>query len=80
MKLPDKFPTGCEFGTNGDAAEFVKFPDGRVFVLNEDTGELSSTPARDLPTSAGSNRSSEESLRTTAAWALARAAATAAAK
>lgn len=77
MRVPDKFPPGCEFGTNGDATEFVKFPDGRVFGLDEDTGLLYLTPARDLPLSAGSNRSSEESLRATADWALSRAAAAA---
>lgn len=74
MKVPDKFPAGCKFGTNGDATEFVKFPDGRVFGLDEDTGELYLTPARDLPLSSGSNGSSEESLRATAEWARSRAA------
>ena len=67
MRVPDKFPPGCEFCTNGDAIECVKFPDGRVFVLDEETGLLRLTSARDLPMSPGCNRSSEESLRATAA-------------
>jgi hypothetical protein len=67
MKVPDKFPAGSEFGTNGDATEFVKFPDGRVFGLDERTGDLYLTPARDLPLSRGSNPSNEESLRAAAA-------------
>lgn len=67
MRVPDKFPPGCEFGTNGDATEFVKFPDGRVFVLDEDSGLLRLTGAKDLPVSPGSNRSDEASLRAAAA-------------
>ena len=67
MRVPDKFPPGCEFGTNGDATEFVKFPDGRVFGLKEETGELYLTPAPDLPLSFGSNPSSEASLCAVAA-------------
>lgn len=67
VPVPDKFPPGCAFGTNGDATEFVKFPDGRVFRLDDDTGTMSLTPARDLPLSPGSNPSTEAAFRAAAA-------------
>lgn len=40
MKVPDKFPPGCVFGMDlddddGVELSFVKFPDGRVFFINE---------------------------------------------
>lgn len=67
MKVPDKFPPGCEFGTNGDATEFVRFPDGKVFRLDDGDGSLVLTALRDLPLSPGSNPSNEASLREAAA-------------
>ncbi len=40
MRVPDKFPEGCEFGmdrTDDDGVErsYVRFPDGKVFFLDE---------------------------------------------
>ncbi len=40
MLVPDRFPEGCEFGmdlTDGDGVErsYVRFPDGRIFFLDE---------------------------------------------
>ena len=38
MKVPDKFPPGCEFFASFSGDDFVRFPDGKVFVL-DDSGE-----------------------------------------
>ena len=40
MRVPDRFPPGCEFGmdlTDDDGVElsYVEFPDGKRFVFNE---------------------------------------------
>ena len=39
MKVPDKFPPGCKFLASFSGDDFVRFPDGKVFVL-EDSGVL----------------------------------------
>jgi hypothetical protein len=38
MEIPDKFPPGCEFLASFSGDDFVVFPDGKVFVL-DDSGE-----------------------------------------
>ena len=38
MKVPDKFPPGCKFLASFSGDDFVVFPDGKVFVL-DDSGE-----------------------------------------
>jgi hypothetical protein len=38
MEIPDKFPTGCKFLASFSGDDFVVFPDGKVFVL-DDSGE-----------------------------------------
>ena len=38
MKVPDKFPPGCKFLASFSGDDFVIFPDGKVFVL-DDSGE-----------------------------------------
>jgi hypothetical protein len=35
MKVPDKFPPGCEFLASFSGDDFVLFPDGKVFVLDD---------------------------------------------
>ncbi len=40
MKVPDKFPPGCKFMSSFGGDEFVKFPDGKWFRLDEDAVEL----------------------------------------
>lgn len=50
MKVPDKFPPGCVFGmdrADGDGIErsYVKFPDGKVFFLDEKAPWNGLTPA-----------------------------------
>ena len=55
MKLPDKFPPGCTFVANFSGDDFVEFPDGKVFRLNDDGETLDSVPAlprRGAPSSA----------------------------
>ncbi len=54
MKLPDKFPSGCSFWANFSGDDFVEFPDGKVFRLNDDGETLDpvpSRPARGAPSS-----------------------------
>ena len=38
MKVPDKFPPGCKFLASFSGDDFVVFPDGKVFVL-DDSGD-----------------------------------------
>lgn len=38
MEIPDKFPPGCKFLASFSGDDFVVFPDGKVFVL-DDSGE-----------------------------------------
>jgi hypothetical protein len=55
MKLPDKFPPGCTFVSNFSGDDFVRFPDGGVFRLNDDGETLDSVPSlpmRGAPSSA----------------------------
>ena len=40
MKVPDKFPPGCNFVERSEGGFFVEFSDGRWFALDDD-GELS---------------------------------------
>ena len=40
MKVPDKFPEDCEFRSSFGGDEFVRFPDGSWFRLDEDKVEL----------------------------------------
>lgn len=47
MKVPDKFPAGCEFVASFSGDEFVSFPDGKVFKLSDDGLELK--PVSRLP-------------------------------
>lgn len=47
MKVPDKFPDGCEFVASFSGDEFVKFPDGGVFKASDDGAEL--VPVKSLP-------------------------------
>lgn len=35
MKVPDKFPPGCKFLASFSGDDFVVFPDGKVFVLDD---------------------------------------------
>ena len=39
MEIPDKFPPGCKFLASFSGDDFVVFPDGKIFVL-EDSGVL----------------------------------------
>ena len=47
MKLPVKFPVGCEFVASFSGDEFVSFPDGKVFKLADSGDDL--VPAKSLP-------------------------------
>ena len=38
MEIPDKFPPGCKFLASFSGDDFVVFPDGKVFEL-DDSGE-----------------------------------------
>lgn len=60
MKVPDKFPEGCEFMSSFGGDEYVKFPDGNWFRL-EDDDKIELVPIRGFPVSSG-YPSSEESF------------------
>ena len=62
MKIPDKFPPGCTFVANFSGDDFVEFPDGSVFRLNDDGETLDKVPS--LPPRGGP--SSEGVLRNAA--------------
>jgi hypothetical protein len=47
MEIPDKFPPGCKFLASFSGDDFVVFPDGKTFVL-DDSGE-SMTERSGLP-------------------------------
>lgn len=53
MKVPDKFPEGCDFMSSFGGDEFVKFPDGNWFRLDEDAVAL--VPLKGAPVSKGCN-------------------------
>ena len=38
MEIPDKFPPGCKFLASFSGDDFVIFPDGKIFEL-DDSGE-----------------------------------------
>ena len=40
MKVPDKFPEGCEFFDSFGGDDRVVFPDGKVFGLSDDGSAL----------------------------------------
>jgi hypothetical protein len=40
MKVPSSFPPGCKFVASFSGDDWVKFPDGRVFKLDDASGEL----------------------------------------
>ena len=46
MKVPAKFPDGCEFVADSELNSWVKFPDGSWFKLEED-GTLGARPNMD---------------------------------
>ena len=50
MKVPSKFPAGCEFVADFSGDDWVRFPDGKVFKLDDATSELLERPA--MPRSA----------------------------
>ncbi len=50
MKVPEKFPEGCDFLADFSGGDWVRFPDGRVFKLDEVTGKMSERPT--MPRSA----------------------------
>lgn len=64
MKMPDKFPPGCEFVATFSGDEFVRFPDGRVFKASDDGESL--IPLSSLP-SFGAAPFSEEGFLSCAA-------------
>jgi hypothetical protein len=66
MKVPDKFPPGCEFFDSFGGEDRVKFPDGSVFGISEDGASL---VPKGLPR-ASSLLSSDEAafLSSVAAW------------
>ncbi len=35
MDIPEKFPDGCQFGSSFGGDEFVRFPDGQWYILDE---------------------------------------------
>ena len=47
MKVPDEFPEGCEFVVSSSGDDWVRFPDGRVFIFSFDLSEL--LPREALP-------------------------------
>ena len=40
MKFPDKFPEGCSFAADFSGDDWVKFPDGAWFKLDDASGDL----------------------------------------
>lgn len=68
MRLPDKFPAGCRFVSDFSGDDWVSFPDGRVFKLDDSSGELREAKALP-PRAAGSD---EAAFRAAAAAAAAR--------
>jgi hypothetical protein len=40
MKVPDKFPSGTRFHGDKSGGDWVEFPDGKVFKLDDNTGLL----------------------------------------
>ena len=53
MKVPEKFPSGCRFASSFGGDEFVKFPDGNWFRLDEESVAL--VPLKGAPVSDGCN-------------------------
>lgn len=53
MKVPDKFPPGCEFVASSSGDDWVRFPDGRVFKFSGDMPgeEIALLPRKTLPRS-----------------------------
>jgi hypothetical protein len=64
MKVPDKFPAGCKFMSSFGGDEFVKFPDGNWFRLDEDAVEL--VELKGAPVSKGCNSDEAYFLRSVA--------------
>lgn len=64
MKVPDKFPDGCEFYASFSGDDYVQFPDGSLFKLDDSGDEL--MPRDDLPRS-GAAPMSESSFLGSAA-------------
>jgi hypothetical protein len=52
MDVPDKFPPGCEFISSFGGDEYVRFPDGNWFKL-EDDDKLGLMPINGFPVSSG---------------------------
>lgn len=61
MKVPDKFPEKCAFMSSFGGDEFVRFPDGKWFRLDEDKVEL--VPLKGDPVSKGCNSDEAYFLR-----------------
>jgi len=53
MKVPASFPAGCSFFADFSGDDWVRFPDGKVFKLDDSTGELLERPS--LPREATSS-------------------------
>lgn len=60
MKIPEKFPVGCRFMTSFGGDEFVLFPDGGWFRLDEAALELVRLPG--APASKGTSSTEENFL------------------
>jgi hypothetical protein len=66
MRLPDRFPSGCEFFDSVGGDDRVRFPDGRVFGISADGASL---VPKGLPTGEQLLPSDEKAfLRSAAAW------------
>lgn len=66
MKIPDKFPPGCEFFDSFGGDDRVKFPDGGVFGIASDGASL---VPKGLPRRESLLPSTEEAfLASAAAW------------
>jgi hypothetical protein len=47
IPVPDKFPEGCSFHVDRSDGDWVEFPDGKVFKLDDESGMLK--PRKSLP-------------------------------
>ena len=44
MRVPDKFPLGARFHEDRSGSEWVELPDGKVFKLKDESGEMLEMP------------------------------------
>ena len=59
MKVPEKFPPRTEFLEDRSSCSWVKFPDGRVFKLDDESGELKPRDALPVGSLVGSYSEAE---------------------